>query len=530
MIYHLYAIDLFRSGKKMKTRNSFLFLVLIIFVGLAVFTNCGNDNDAKTPLSDSGNPSDDDDDDNDDASDDDDDDDDNDDDNDDDDSVPSATVTVDDPPAGNPLARKIVVKTDAPCSLAGKVTTVDEPGYGPSVPETSSKGTHHEFWFYGLLEDLNFEYTFRLANKEGPIVAQGTFSTDPLPLELPDVAYLYFEENPAFKDWYLMYCYDNQNYLNLRLIYDRKGRIRFYHPSSAGDFIQVLDNGDFVSTLHSALIATRLDGTEYQLFPVNLNPPVIRDTHHKFYVNSADATWAMVVFARSGAGVECDLVTPTNSAVADGIAQIDSAGNEVWRFDYFDHTDELPPENMDPDFCQIYFWGPDTYDLTHGNSVTPYPGENAYLISYLSQDRIIKVSRDTGEIFWQMGHDLDFTWIGSEPADEKWFLLQHEPIWLPGDHILIYDNNKWQSWSRALELEVDLVNMTVEKVWEYRVPHGFGGGNAQRNENGNTLISSGNSRYTVEVIAGGGAGDELFILEYENAFSRAQYYRPLWVD
>jgi Arylsulfotransferase (ASST) len=283
-----------------------------------------------------------------------------------------------------------------------------------------------------------------------------------------------------------------------------------------------------VATTHDALIATRLDGTEYELFPVNLNSPVLRDTHHKFYVENADSTQATVMFSRTGDGIECDLSTPTSSAVGDGIAEIDLAGNEIWRFDYFDHTAQMPPENMDPDFCELYFWGPNTYDLTHGNSVSRYPGENAYLISYLSQDRVIKVNRTTGAIEWQMGHDLDFTWLGSEPADEKWFLLQHEPVWLPDDRILIYDNNKWQSWSRALELEVDLNNMTVEKAWEYRVPHGFGGGNAQRHANGNTLISSGNSHYTVEVESGGGIGDELFILEYDNTFARAQYYRPLW--
>lgn len=472
----------------------------------------------------------DDDNDNDDDHNDDDDNDDNDNDDNNNDTVPGATVTVEDPPAGNPLARKIIVETDAPCSLTGKVTTTGEAGYGPSVPITSQTGTNHEFWFYGLFENQQFEYTFSLADKNGPVVAQGTFSTDPLPLEVPDVTTLYFEENPAFTDWYLMYCFDNQSFLNLRLIYDRKGRIRYYHPSAAGDFVQVLDNGDFVSTLHSALIGTRLDGTEYQLFPVNLNPPVIRNTHHKFYVESSDADSATVVFARSGPGVECDLSTPTANGVGDGIAEIDTSGNEIWRFDYFDHTDELPPENMDPDFCGLYFWGADTYDLTHGNSVTRYPGENAYLISYLSQDRVIKVSRDTGEILWQMGHDLDFTWIGNEPADEKWFLLQHEPIWLPGDHILIYDNNKWQTWSRALELAVDLGQMTVEKVWEYRVPHGFGGGNAQRHQNGNTLISSGNSHHTVEVIADGDIGDELFILEYTSAYARAQYYPALWKE
>ena len=500
-----------------------LFVFFVLLLGLSCSPSDGGDDD------DSGTSADDD------ATDDDASDDDNatddDDDDDDDTTLPEATVTVDAPPVENPLARRVVVETDRPCSLSGYITTAGESGHGPSVPASSPVGTTHVFWFVGLLENSSFDYTFCLAGKAGAIVTEGTFDTDPLPAgETPSVASLVTKDDPSFSDWYLIYHFDDQTLLNLRLIYDRKGRIRFYHPSDAGDFVQVLDNGDFVSTTHSSLVATRLDGTEYELFPVLLDAPVMRDTHHKFHVESFDSDWAMVMFARYGPGVECDLVTYTESAVGDGIAQINKAGQEVWRFDHFDHQDQLPPEAMDPDFCQLAFWGPDTFDLTHGNAVSPYPGQNAYLVSYLAMDRIIKVSRDTGEILWQLGHDLDFTWIGTQPEDEKWFLLQHEPVWLEGDHLLLFDNNKGHTWSRALELAVNLVDMTVQQVWEYRVPYHFGGGNAQRNENGNTLISSGASHLTVEVPPGGGAGDELFLMEYTYAFTRAQYYPALWVN
>lgn len=440
------------------------------------------------------------------------------------------SVEVEDAPDENPLARKIIVETRTACSLAGYVQIEGEPGYGPSDPEASATSTYHEFNFYGLLENQTVRYVFYRNDEEAKIVAKGCFIT-PTPVGKPAIASLTFTPTAAGDDWYMIEYIDKTEYLRQQLLYDRQGRLRFYHPADkAGKFTQVLNNGDLYSSSSNKLIGTRLDGAEYVLFPVNLNDPVMRHTHHKPYVASAAAERAWVVFARYGSGLECDRETPTEMAVGDGVAEIDQEGNELWRFDYFDHTDELPPEDLDPVLCLMQYWGPEASDMTHGNAVTPADEEGMLLLSYRNMNRVIKIDRATGEIVWQMGAGLDFTWLGDEPEQEKWFYRQHDPYWLGNGRLLVYDNNKDLGWSRALELQVDQENMTVQQLWEYRLPHNTANGNAERNANGNTLICNGTGGTVIEVPAGGGAGDELFVLTYMEGTARALYYPALWID
>jgi Arylsulfotransferase (ASST) len=453
-----------------------------------------------------------------------------DDDDDDDDLVPDpiqGTVTVHPSPLGNPLARKLTVETEALCKLNGYLTADGEPGHGPSHPEVSKESTIHEFWFYGLLENTVFDYVFLRDGQSKGVVASGKFKTATLPAEKPPIDELKYDPGSLDGDWYLVNLYDKGGGVKLNLIYDRKGRIRSYHPTE-GEFTQRLDNGDMVSGNNTQLLGHKLNGETYVLFEVGLNAPVLRHNHHKFHVPSADAGWAMVVFARMGDGLECDLVTPTDQMVGDGFAQIDATGAEVWRWDVFDHQDKIPQTAMDAEVCETYFYGQGTSDWTHGNAVTPVPGENAYLFSMRNVDRVAKIDRDTSEVVWQVGLGLDFTWIGNEPADERWFQAQHDPHWLPPDRFLIYDNHKGIAWSRALELRLDLDAMTAEKVWEYRLGHNASQGNVQRHENGNTLIGGGSRHAIYELPPDGKEGDELFVMKLPYGTVRAEYYPALW--
>jgi Arylsulfotransferase (ASST) len=444
--------------------------------------------------------------------------------------LPIAEVVVESAPETNPLARKIVVTTDKSCSLSGKVTAVGESGYGPSVPSKSEEGTTHEFWFYGLLEDLEFTYAFSLAEKSGEEIARGTFRTPELGIGNPVFQELRYAEDSDCTDWYMVYEQAKQLGVNLNLILDRKGRTRFYHVTSAGNFTQVMPGGDLVSTKLDRLVAISKQGVETDLIVVDLAGDFIKSTHHKFFLESVDANFAVVIFDHFGPGVECDLITPTNNAVGDGVVEIDGSGNEIWRWDAFDHQDQIPAEAMDPDFCVGHQFGPDTYDWTHANAVEPVPNENAYLISMRNVSRLVKVDRGSGTVIWQMGDGLDFEWLGSEPVSDRWFYRQHEPVWLSSNRLLVYDNSyHGSSFSRTLELDFDESEMTVENVWEYRLPNHHTGGNAQRHENGNTLIGGGSNKHLVELPPGGEAGDELFFAAFENGILRAEYYPAMWI-
>ena len=440
-------------------------------------------------------------------------------------------VTVEPASDGNPLARKIIVRTKDACRLSGIVTNQYEPGFGTSSPIISPEGTEHEFWFYGLIENRKFQYIFFRPDFNKALEAQGTFKTPVLPEIRPEPVELVVNEAPGITDWYMVYYSHKSDDVVLIMLYDRQGRIRMFHPSSNGQFPQVMPSGEIVTTLHNHLVGIRQNGEEYFWAEVKINKPVLRATHHKFYLENTTANSAVVIFARYGPGVQCDLFTPTDFAVGDGIAEIDGNGEEVWRWDIFDHLDQIPPQTVDPGMCELYWWGPDITDWTHGNAVVPYPGQNAYLVSYRNISRVVKINRESGELEWQMGPGLDFTWIGNEDERDKWFHFQHDPHWLSNDRMLLYDNNQpdaSETYSRALELQVDLDAMTVKKVWEYRMPHHRSEGNVQRHENGNTLVCSGSDHRLVEMPLGGAPGQEYFKMVFPNGIMRAEYYPSLW--
>ena len=455
------------------------------------------------------------------------------------DKIDVVKVTVEEASEGNPLARKILLETNLPCSLSGIVTSPEETGFTPSDPAVSPVGINHEFWFYGLLEDTSFSYIFFQKGKSATELAQGTFRTPVLPDFKPVQEELSFVADLGFSDWYMVGHYQSAAGHILNLVYDRKGRLRFFHETDSGHFSQVMENGDIVSTAKNKIKGVTKDGTEYTLFEVQLEEPVNTHSHHKTYIDLVEPETAMVIFNRSGPGVECNLTTPTENMIGDGMAQIDATGQELWRWDVFDHTDQIPPETMDQDMCYLYHLGPGTYDWTHANAIEKVADQNAYLFSLRNVMRLIKVDRDSSDILWQMGPDLDFTWIGDEPEDEHWFRFQHDPHWLDGNRLLIYDNGHCRyegescisgPWSRALELLVDENLMTVEQIWEYRVPFDRVQGNLDRQGDGNTLIATGGGNTTIEVSAGGGVGDELFIMQFPSGTVRAQYYPPLWIE
>jgi len=260
-----------------------------------------------------------------------------------------------------------------------------------------------------------------------------------------------------------------------------------------------LSNGDMVMCNQNAFIGVKPNGYEYKFIDVDIEEPHNQSVHHQPWVRDYDAEYALILFNKYGDGVKCDLKTPTDHMLGDVIAIVDKNGTPTWTWSVFDHKDAIPPEAMNQSVCRSCHFGLDTFDWTHGNSVVPFPGENALLASFRNVLRVVKIDIDTGDVLWQMGPGLDFQWIGDEPELDKWFRLQHDAHWLEGDHLLLFDNGacRYQEncfegeWSRGLELEVDQDAKTVRLVWEYRVPFTHAHGNVERNANGNTLVSNG---------------------------------------
>jgi hypothetical protein len=149
--------------------------------------------------------------------------------------------------------------------------------------------------------------------------------------------------------------------------------------------------------------------------------------------------------------------------------------------------------------------------------------------------QIAKVSRDAGEVIWQMGKERDFTWVGSEPALDRWFSFQHDPHWIAPQRLLMFDNGNCRyndncslgPWSRALELAVDEDGRTVKLVWEHRTPFSGARGNVERLPNGDTFINTGFGNLFYEVTPD---HRELWEVVFPEALRMgwARSYNALW--
>ena len=449
------------------------------------------------------------------------------------DALPIVTVNVPPPEERNPLARVLEVTSDRACSLSGFVTTAGEPGRGLSDPAATEMGTQHRIWFYGLLEERTFRYTIHLAGRPADVVATGEFLAPPLPEWVPDPIDVGSTPQADESMWVAMsintvsHGLPGVSNVGLILVTDRQGRYRFFHSTERyveeGQFLEGLirlSNGDLAWTNRHNLVTVRPDGTERLLFDVRLDPPFDTPIHHTAYV-FPEGNEALVLFNLFGQGVECDLVTPTDKSIGDGVALLGADGREIRRWTVFQSQEEIPPELLNTCIeCWWGFWEFKTFDYSHANSVGAVDGGDAFIVSLRNLSRIVKVEAETGEVLWVMGDGCDFTWLGNEPEVDRWFDFQHDATWLEPNRLLIFDNGRGRQtpcemgdWSRAMELEVDEEAMTVELVWEHRVMYGHANGNAERLPSGNTLISGGWNHRVVEATP---EGDEVWHFQFLN--------------
>lgn len=460
--------------------------------------------------------------------------------------MPSLEVTVHDASTGNPLARRLEIVSDKECSIAGYITTDLEPGRTSSTPLSTINSTTHTLWFYGLLADTTFDYTIHLADKKAEILYTGSFKMEALPTWVPEPESVQIETGADQSTWIAVTVNTfnlSENFVHFVAVVDRKGRYRYFHlaeeyPVDTRQFLEglvILSNGDFSWNNRSDIVTANLAGEEYLLFDVHLNNPHIETSHHQAYIFENKKPVAWVLFNLFGMGVECDLVTPTENTIADGVAMLDENGLETNRWTVFDAKEEIPPEDMNMCECESGYSQIDIFDFSHANSVWPMDNDKAFIISLRNLSRIVKVDAQTGEIYWQLGKGLDFTWVGDEVEKERWFSFQHDPHWLDNGHLLLFDNHISHDdpcgpseWSRALELIVDEDAKTVSHFWEHRIPYAPANGNAERMANGNTLISGGVNKRIVEVTS---AGEVLWILQYSSEMSNlstGKTYPALW--
>jgi hypothetical protein len=369
-------------------------------------------------------------------------------------------------------------------------------------------------------------------------LAEEDFLAPPLPSWVPVPSHVGNAADASREEWIAFGGAWGMALNGFIIVLDWRGRVRmahdlgFYIPSG----LQTLADGTIVYTTNFDLVFVRPNGVA-QLFNVQLNRPAYFKAHHQFYVHPTDPFYAWVVFNRFGPGVQCDGETPTLRAIGDGIAELDADGREVWRWDVFHHPAAFPPWDMDEWWCEHHhrFWLTG-YDWTHANTVAPHPDPDTMLIAFRNLSEVVKVDRRTGTVLWKMGEGRDFEYVGEHvPPADRWFINLHDPHWLPGNRLLLFDNGNCRynddcghgPWSRALILEVDEDAMTVSPAWEFRVPFSQVKGNVHPMKNGDVLINSAVARELLEVTL---ASEVVGRLEFSFlvSFGWARPVRAFW--
>jgi arylsulfate sulfotransferase len=163
------------------------------------------------------------------------------------------------------------------------------------------------------------------------------------------------------------------------------------------------------------------------------------------------------------------------------VVEIDASGNLINQWGPVDMVDQL----------RIGYFslrdGKVGLDWGHANAVFHNPADDSIIVSLRHQSAVIKFSRATGELIWILG---DHSQWGDEYGQYlltpvglpfEWQYYQHAPMVTASGTLMLHDNGNFrtipfdgkfpmvgiQSYSRAVEYEIDEQRMEVHQVWEY---------------------------------------------------------------
>ena len=233
-------------------------------------------------------------------------------------------------------------------------------------------------------------------------------------------------------------------------------------------------------------------------------------------------------------GFQADGTTVEFPWVGDKLVEWNRAtGAVVWSWDTFDHFNMADYDQYGGTWNQAYT--DLRYDWTHVNALV-FDEEEAIYISTRHLSRITKIDYPSGEIIWNMGHQLSSSDV--DMGTELGFSFQHSLQILTNGNILTFDNGNLshipefrgtdEPISRAIEIAVNESgsNYTAELAWSYELPlelFGFASGNTQNLNNGNVLVTT---------VGGGGRslesnenGDIVWEAEYNLSLPNGAVYR-----
>lgn len=153
------------------------------------------------------------------------------------------------------------------------------------------------------------------------------------------------------------------------------------------------------------------------------------------------------------------LGSPQTHVIGFGVQEFDANHQLLFQWNSNDHIH--PSMAYDQ-----YGYNATDFDYCHGNAIEEDLDGNL-LLSFRHLNAVYKINRQTGDIMWSLGgKNSSFLF-----PNDGGFSGQHDVRVLPNGHITLFDNANSAAppkISRAVEYELDTVNWTATRVWQYR--------------------------------------------------------------
>ena len=169
----------------------------------------------------------------------------------------------------------------------------------------------------------------------------------------------------------------------------------------------------------------------------------------------------------------------------DLVQELDAEENVIFQWRSWDH---YPVVGLHDRF------GPAGGSHLHVNSVEADHDGNI-IISARRTSSLVKIDRNTGEVMWNLGGDMnEWTFVGEDATWDPFYpQTQHDLRVLPNGNYTFFDNGdvNRRDWARGVEYEIDEENKIATLVWEYVHPDSFLApctGSVQTLPNGNKFI------------------------------------------
>ncbi|MBX3255745.1 MAG: aryl-sulfate sulfotransferase [Chitinophagaceae bacterium] len=323
----------------------------------------------------------------------------------------------------SPLFKTIEVETNKPASLyicywkKGKTDTV-------FISDTSQQGLLHRLTLTGLQQNSAYVYEVAVADKPSSKSDIRHFSTEDIPVEILDQAFLVESDHEAlpenFKKGYVMIY--RRDLPGMVYIVNARGELVWYnHAKESGYKVVNLIKPDRLLSLNAPLSYPTSYGNE--IAEIKLDGDTLlhikkgekgfdKTIHHEILYNQAGQLVTLTaedktVDLSDAGGSKTDTVT------TDGILVLDKQGNKIWEWSV---ADILSPATY-PGILK------EKKDWLHANSLSIDTDGN-YIISFYLGSQIWKVDATSGKLIWKLGKSGDFkltsgTWFGESHAVHK---------------------------------------------------------------------------------------------------------------